>query len=354
MTIRSHPHRPRVKLGLSTGYWSAGPPPGIVEQIATAERLGFDSLWTSEAYGSDALTPLAWWGAVDDDAAPRHGDRPAVGAHAHRHGDGGDDPRSPQRRPLRARPRRVRPAGGGGLVRPALPAPARPHPRVRRHRAPDDRPRGARSPTTASSTRCPTPAAPASARRSSRRSTRCAPTSRSCSAPRGRRTSPSPPRSPTAGCRSGSHRRATRSTATPWRRGSPVPAADTSRSTRSRCVDPAGARRRRRRGLRRLPPADARPLHRRDGRQGRQLPLRRLRPHGLRGRVRADPSSSTSPGASRRRSPPCRWRWWRTSPSSARRTRSAPSCRGGGTTCVTTFLVQGPPPLLEQIAELFA
>jgi F420-dependent oxidoreductase-like protein len=52
-----------VKLGLSTGYWSAGPPAGIGEQIATAERLGFDSLWTSEAYGSDALTPLAWWGA---------------------------------------------------------------------------------------------------------------------------------------------------------------------------------------------------------------------------------------------------------------------------------------------------
>ncbi len=28
-----------------------------------AERLGFDSMWTAEAYGSDALTPLAWWGA---------------------------------------------------------------------------------------------------------------------------------------------------------------------------------------------------------------------------------------------------------------------------------------------------
>ena len=28
-----------------------------------AERLGFNSVWTAEAYGSDALTPLAWWGA---------------------------------------------------------------------------------------------------------------------------------------------------------------------------------------------------------------------------------------------------------------------------------------------------
>jgi F420-dependent oxidoreductase-like protein len=53
-----------MKLGLNTGYWSAGPPAGVVEQIAEAERLGFDSMWTAEAYGSDALTPLAWWGAA--------------------------------------------------------------------------------------------------------------------------------------------------------------------------------------------------------------------------------------------------------------------------------------------------
>lgn len=54
----------RLKLGLNTGYWSAGPPAGAVEQIRTAEELGFDSMWTAEAYGSDALTPLAWWGAA--------------------------------------------------------------------------------------------------------------------------------------------------------------------------------------------------------------------------------------------------------------------------------------------------
>jgi F420-dependent oxidoreductase-like protein len=52
-----------MKLGLSTGYWSAVPPPGVEEQVAEAERLGFDSMWTSEAYGSDALSPLAWWGS---------------------------------------------------------------------------------------------------------------------------------------------------------------------------------------------------------------------------------------------------------------------------------------------------
>lgn len=52
-----------MKLGLNTGYWSAGPPAGALESVLEAERLGFDSVWTAEAYGSDALTPLAWWGA---------------------------------------------------------------------------------------------------------------------------------------------------------------------------------------------------------------------------------------------------------------------------------------------------
>jgi F420-dependent oxidoreductase-like protein len=52
-----------VKLGLNLGYWAGGPPPGAQEMIAEAERLGYDSLWTAEAYGSDCLTPLAWWGS---------------------------------------------------------------------------------------------------------------------------------------------------------------------------------------------------------------------------------------------------------------------------------------------------
>jgi F420-dependent oxidoreductase-like protein len=52
-----------MKLGYTGGYWAAGPPPGIVDAIAEAERSGFDSVWTSEAYGSDCLTPLAWWGS---------------------------------------------------------------------------------------------------------------------------------------------------------------------------------------------------------------------------------------------------------------------------------------------------
>jgi F420-dependent oxidoreductase-like protein len=31
--------------------------------VAEADRLGLDSVWTSEAYAADAFTPLAWWGA---------------------------------------------------------------------------------------------------------------------------------------------------------------------------------------------------------------------------------------------------------------------------------------------------
>ena len=52
-----------VKLGYSSGYWGSGPPAGVLEAIQEADRLGFESAWTAEAYGSDALTPLAWWGA---------------------------------------------------------------------------------------------------------------------------------------------------------------------------------------------------------------------------------------------------------------------------------------------------
>ncbi len=54
---------PDLKLGLNMGYWAGGPPPGALESIQEAERLGFDSIWTAEAYGSDALIPLAWWGS---------------------------------------------------------------------------------------------------------------------------------------------------------------------------------------------------------------------------------------------------------------------------------------------------
>src|SRR5881392_2834787 len=51
-----------MKLGLQLGYWGAQPPEGVGELVAAAEDAGFDAIFTAEAWGSDAFTPLAWWG----------------------------------------------------------------------------------------------------------------------------------------------------------------------------------------------------------------------------------------------------------------------------------------------------
>ena len=48
-----------MKLGLIAGY--SGKKISIpIDTIKHAERLGYDSVWTAEAYGSDAVTPAAW------------------------------------------------------------------------------------------------------------------------------------------------------------------------------------------------------------------------------------------------------------------------------------------------------
>ena len=52
-----------MKLGLALGY-SGARLDLPVERVKTAERLGYDSVWTAEAYGSDAMTPLAYLAAV--------------------------------------------------------------------------------------------------------------------------------------------------------------------------------------------------------------------------------------------------------------------------------------------------
>jgi F420-dependent oxidoreductase-like protein len=48
-----------MRLGLNLGYWGAGAADnvGIAQE---AERLGYHSVWTAEAWGSDAITPLTW------------------------------------------------------------------------------------------------------------------------------------------------------------------------------------------------------------------------------------------------------------------------------------------------------
>jgi F420-dependent oxidoreductase-like protein len=51
-----------MRLGINVGYWQREPD-DATETVLAAERLGYDSVWTAEAYGSDAFTTLAWYGA---------------------------------------------------------------------------------------------------------------------------------------------------------------------------------------------------------------------------------------------------------------------------------------------------
>ena len=51
-----------LRLGLMLGYWGANPD-DATDSVRAAEDVGFDSVWTAEAYGSDAFTPLTWYAA---------------------------------------------------------------------------------------------------------------------------------------------------------------------------------------------------------------------------------------------------------------------------------------------------
>ena len=60
-----------MRFGLNVGY--SGSRMSInMELIKEADRLGFHSVWTAEAYGSDAVTPLAWIAGADGADPRRH------------------------------------------------------------------------------------------------------------------------------------------------------------------------------------------------------------------------------------------------------------------------------------------
>ena len=52
-----------MRLGLGIDVWSEQRIELPLRRILLAERLGFDSVWTAEIYGADAITPLAFLAA---------------------------------------------------------------------------------------------------------------------------------------------------------------------------------------------------------------------------------------------------------------------------------------------------
>jgi F420-dependent oxidoreductase-like protein len=52
-----------MQLGLQLGYWAAQPPENAGELVVAAEEAGFTSVFAAESWGSDAFSPLAWWGS---------------------------------------------------------------------------------------------------------------------------------------------------------------------------------------------------------------------------------------------------------------------------------------------------
>lgn len=51
-----------MRLGLNVGYWGSSPADNVA-LTQEADKLGYHSVWTAEAYGSDAVSPLVWLAA---------------------------------------------------------------------------------------------------------------------------------------------------------------------------------------------------------------------------------------------------------------------------------------------------
>src|SRR3954470_21003487 len=130
-----------MKLGVHIGYWGLGlTREDQLEVVQEAERLGYDSVWTAEAYGSDAATILGWIAgqttrikirsaippmparapamtAMTGATPDRLGDPPDARGRAGHDGDDRRDPRPALRRADAAGHRLERPAGVRGLAR---------------------------------------------------------------------------------------------------------------------------------------------------------------------------------------------------------------------------------------------
>ena len=279
-----------VKLGLVLGYWSAQPPADVIPTVQEAERLGFDSVWTAESWGSDAFSPavLDRRPHLDDQAGHRRWCRW----------------RPARRRPPPCTPLTIDHLSGGRMIlglgvsgpqvvegwygRPYQQA-ARPHPGVRRDHPPGAAPARARSSSTASSTNTPTGATTPGARQAAQGhhppAARRHPDLPRRRGPQERR--PRRPRSPTAGSRSTTRRTARRSTPTDL--AGAKPDFEIAALVNVTITDDVSA------GL--WPgEGDARLLHRRDGGQGRQTSTRTSWPAWASRRRPTRSRTSSSPG----------------------------------------------------------
>ena len=135
-----------MKLGLSLGYAPPGHEPGRSVPAragggAARLRLGLGRRGLGNRRGQ---RPRLARGEDGEDQA-RLRDHADPRPHAREHGDDGRDARPPLRRPLPARARHVRAAGGRGLARAAVGEAARQDARVRRDRPHGAAPRGRRA-----------------------------------------------------------------------------------------------------------------------------------------------------------------------------------------------------------------
>ena len=116
-----------MRLGLNLGYWGANPEDNVA-LAREADRLGFHSVWTAEAYGSDAVTTLTWLAAKTEKINVGTAIMQMT-ARARDDGDDGGDARSADRRADAARHRRFGAAGRGLARRPH----GKPVPRAREY-----------------------------------------------------------------------------------------------------------------------------------------------------------------------------------------------------------------------------
>ena len=154
-----------MKLGVHIGYWGLGlSSEDQLNIVQEAERLGYDSVWAAEAYGSDTATVLGWLAGQTSTIRLGSGIFQMPGRSAAMTAMTAATIDQLSERAHDPRDRLLRAAGRRGLARAALRQTAAAHPRVRRRRADGARARTRRVRTARpSSCRCPT----APARRSS-------------------------------------------------------------------------------------------------------------------------------------------------------------------------------------------